>query len=301
MHSGPPDIDDPDPPPQAASAETARRSARGDGDATRVHVEVGDAERIEAALDEEGHAEAVAAIREAIARGDVYQVCFTLRARLAAVSGATLYRALARSSPRFLAWVRLPSGEEIVSASPELFFAIEGRAVRSEPMKGTGRSAAALLASEKDEAELAMITDLLRNDLRPVCEEGSVRVVASRRSMDVGYATQTVSEIAGTLVPGVTHLDVLAALHPGGSITGAPKRAAMDAIAALERTPRGAYTGTLGWVDGERGVFSLLIRTAHRVRGGDAWTYGVGGGITWRSNAAEELAEARAKLGALGR
>jgi anthranilate/para-aminobenzoate synthase component I len=91
--------------------------------------------------------------------------------------------------------------------------------------------------------------------------------------------------------------EILAALHPGGSITGAPKPAARRLIAALESAPRGAYCGTLGYLEGERAVFSLLIRTA--VRSGAGWVYGVGGGIVWASDAASELEEARLKLGAL--
>ena len=101
----------------------------------------------------------------------------------------------------------------------------------------------------------------------------------------------------GRLAPGAGPLDALAALHPAGSVTGAPKRAALAAIAALERTPRGAYCGALGHGRGARFAASVLIRTAERVR--DGWTYGVGGGIVIDSDAAAELAEARQKLEAL--
>jgi anthranilate/para-aminobenzoate synthase component I len=248
-----------------------------------------EAQALEVTLNEAGHAEGV-----------VYQVNLTLRARIAACSGARLFATLCeRGLPRFAAWVRLPDGTEFVSASPELFFEVDQRRIRCEPMKGTAAHDAteALEHSEKDAAELAMITDLIRNDLTPVCEPRSVQVTCERRFLSLPYAVQGVSDIEGVLLSGVSLSDVLAALHPGGSITGAPKAAARAFIDRLEPSPRGAYCGTLGWVDGPCATFSLLIRTARRV--GLDWVYGVGGGIVWDSDAAKELDEARLKLGAL--
>lgn len=249
-------------------------------------------------LDETGHRDAVETIREAIAAGDVYQVNFTLRARLEPVDGASLLSALCRREvPRFAAWVRLPDGRELVSASPELFFEQQGPRVHVQPMKGTARAASVLETSDKDACELAMITDLLRNDLVPVCEPRSVTVVAERRYLQLAYAVQSVSDVEGTLLPGLDALDLLDALHPGGSITGAPKQAAMEMISRLETSPRGAYCGALGLWTEDRAVFSILIRTAQREETG--WVYGVGGGIVWGSDPQAELDEARLKLGAL--
>jgi len=248
-----------------------------------------------------GHRRQVDSIRAAIAAGDVYQVCLTLRAELGVGPGSGLLAALcARGVPRFAAWVRLPGGPEFVSASPELFFETEGARVRSEPMKGTAApgDAAALVASEKDQAELAMITDLLRNDLTPLCVPRSVRVPCDRQVIALPYAQQTVSVVEGTLLPGLGPRAVLDALHPGGSVTGAPKNAALRQIAALESTPRGPYCGALGLCGPDRAVFSLLIRTATRAPAG--WVYGVGGGIVWDSEPALEMAEIQTKLGALG-
>lgn len=251
-------------------------------------------------LDASGHEEAVATIRDAIACGDVYQVNLTLRASLGDTTGSAILTAFCRSTlPRFAAWVRLPDGTEFVSASPELFFATSGRAVRVEPMKGTAQPNArdALAASDKDRSELAMITDLMRNDLVPLCEPRSVVVVDARRFIELPYAVQTVSDVQGRLRPGLAPLDVLRALHPGGSVTGAPKKAAMRFISQLEPTPRGAYCGALGLVSGDESIFSLLIRTAQR--GSQGWVYGVGGGIVWDSCAQAELAEVHVKLGAM--
>lgn len=254
-------------------------------------------------LDTDGHEEGVATIREAIAAGDVYQVNLTLRARFACDSGAALLATLCRRSvPRFCAWIRFPDGSELVSASPELFFEIDGRTIRAEPMKGTASpdSEGRLDLSEKDRAELAMITDLLRNDLTALCTPRTVRVPNERRFIRLPYAIQTVSDVEGELPAGMTALDALDALHPGGSITGAPKIAAMELIRRLESSPRGAYCGALGLVRPDAATFSILIRTAERSADADAWTYGVGGGIVWDSDPALELDEARLKLGALG-
>lgn len=252
-------------------------------------------------LEADGHAAAVGTIREAIAAGDVYQVCLTVRARLSGASGAGLFAALcARGVARFAAWIRLPDGTELASGSPELFFELEAGRVRSQPMKGTARPEleGELERSEKDQAELAMITDLVRNDLTPLCLPRSVRVTSERRFIRLPYAVQAVSEVEGTLRPGVGAIEVLAALHPGGSVTGAPKRSAMRMIDALEGSPRGPYCGALGLRTGELTRFALLIRTGFR--DGEGWLFGVGGGIVWDSEADRELDEVRVKLEALG-
>lgn len=272
------------------------------GSVERVDLEVDvAAEPLSVALDSSGYLERVAGIREAIAAGDVYQVCLALRARVAPCPGSALAAALWRPAPPpYAAWVRLPDGTELVSASPELLLATAGRRARTEPMKGTARpgSGGALAASGKDAAELAMITDLLRNDLTPVCLPRTVRVTDPRRFVTLPYALQTVSVVEGELAPGVGPLDALAALHPGGSVTGAPKLAALRMLQALEDGPRGVYCGALGFLQGDRSTFSLLIRTAARTAAG--WTYGVGSGIVYDSDPASELAELHLKLGALG-
>jgi para-aminobenzoate synthetase/4-amino-4-deoxychorismate lyase len=269
---------------------------------TRDHLDVEPAQ-LDVMLDDRGHAEAIAAIRTSIAAGDVYQVCHTVRAHLGECGGAALFAALAgHGLARFAAWVRLPGGEELVSASPELMFEVRGPCVRAEPMKGTSHPAdgAALASSEKDAAELAMITDLVRNDLTSVCAPRSVHVTCERRVLDLGYALQNVSDVEGELADGVTDLDVLAALHPGGSVTGAPKIAALRHIHALEATPRGAYCGALGVREDGDATYAILIRTASRSSRTAPWVYGVGGGIVWDSDPALERRELDVKLGALG-
>lgn len=250
-------------------------------------------------FDEALFADGVRKIRDSIAAGDVYQVNLTTRVDLGPVSPDALFASLCRRGlPRFAAWVRTPS-LEFVSASPELFFEVCGRDVRVEPMKGTAPAGdrAWLDASLKDEAELAMITDLMRNDLTAVCMPGSVRVLDPRRYIELPYAVQAVSDVVGRLSPKVDPGALIDALHPGGSVTGAPKRAACALIDRLEPSPRGPYCGTLAFRRGPSAVASLLIRTAFRR--GDSFVYGVGSGITWDSEVAVELAEIRTKLGAM--
>jgi len=251
-------------------------------------------------LEADDHERCVERIRQAIAAGDVYQVCLTRPARLPPVSGSLLFAAMcAGGAARFAAWVRLPDGTEFVSASPELFFEIRDGCVRSEPMKGTARPGAGgeLALSGKDAAELAMITDLVRNDLTPVCEPGTISVACARRFVELPYAVQTVADVEGRLRGRVGPLGVLDALHPGGSVTGAPKHAALRMIRTLERRPRGAYCGALAYGGGRVWTCSLLIRTAQRDAAG--WTYGVGGGIVFDSEPAREMDELHVKLGAL--
>ncbi len=249
-------------------------------------------------LDETGFEDGVRDIRACIAAGDVYQVNLTTRAALGPVDGAALFaRLCARGVPRFTAWVKSARWGEFLSASPELLVETAGRWIHVEPMKGTAPTRAALLASDKDAAELAMITDLLRDDLHRLCEPRSVRVTDERRIIELPYAAQSVADVEGVLRSDVGLDEVFSVVHPGGSVTGAPRAAALEVIARLERSPRGAYCGALGLELGEAMRASLLIRTAERRAGG--WRYGVGGGITWGSTPEGELAEVRLKLGAL--
>jgi len=284
-----------------AGAQPSPRAPLGGAASSEVGESPGGATPPRVSLDDGGFLDGVASIRERIAAGDVYQVNLTVRARVEAADGAALLaRLCARGEPRFAAWVRLPDGAELVSASPELLFEVRGRAIRAEPMKGTAPAGqrAWLDASEKDRAELAMITDLLRDDLNRLCVPRSVDVPCARRFLELPYAVQAVSDVTGTLREDVSLRDVVGQLHPGGSVTGAPREAACEIISALERTPRGLYCGTLGLERGGDARFALLIRTAERVRDG-AWTYGVGSGITWDSDARAELDEVRLKLGAV--
>jgi para-aminobenzoate synthetase component 1 len=248
---------------------------------------------------------AVAAVRDAIELGDVYQVNLvqhlvapfagdpdTLAARLAPL------RPLSPEPFRGNGWT-------VVSASPELFLARRGRRVWTCPIKGTRPAGGAgeLAASPKDAAEHVMIVDLERNDLSRVCEAGSVRwpeLMATRRLVGVEHMVSTVE---GTLRDGVGLAELLGATFPGGSVTGAPKIAALDLIAGLEPVGRGASMGAVGRVRGNGDLdLALTIRTFAIADGRiHLW---VGGGVVWDSDPAEEVEEswtkARPLLRAIG-
>jgi para-aminobenzoate synthetase component 1 len=267
-------------------------------------------------LDRAAYEAGVEEIRARIARGDIYQA--NLTRRLSTPFGGDpwpLYRRLRTGDPSlFSAFLDLGRGRAILSASPEPFLSVDrsGR-VAADPIKGTrprGRSreedralAAELLGSAKDRAENVMIVDVLRNDLGRVCRPGSVRVPRLCRLERTAAVQHLVSTVTGQLAPGRDAFDLLAASFPGGSITGAPKIRAMEILEALEPVRRGPYTGALGWwgPDGAMAT-SILIRTF--VADGHRLTLHVGGGITYRSDPAEEWAETVAKasgpLGAIG-
>ncbi len=257
------------------------------------------------------HAATVLRIRDAIARGDVYQVNHTFRLRRSLDEPPlALYERLVRTVPApYAAYLRVPP-LHVVSISPELFFRRRARRLTTRPMKGTaprGRwpdedrdLARALAASEKDRAENLMIVDLLRNDLGRVATVGSVAVRDLFRVERYPTVHQMTSTVCADARPEASLLDVLRALFPCGSVTGAPKIAATRWIAALESTPREVYCGAVGLIrPGGDCVFSVAIRTALADDSDGGITYGVGGGITWASTAAGEWEEALEKAAVL--
>jgi para-aminobenzoate synthetase / 4-amino-4-deoxychorismate lyase len=266
------------------------------------------------ALGCEGYLPRTREIQERIAAGDLYQANLTypLRAsgalaRSEPLSGLAelLRRTQAGSHGALLATGPLADGSalEVASGSPELFLALDGERLASRPMKGTaarespGRDAAiaaALAYSEKERAENLMIVDLMRNDLGRVARAGSVAV---ERLFEIeGYPTvfQMTSTVAARTAAPLS--EILAATFPPASVTGAPKIAAMAAIAELEVAPRGPYCGALGFAaPGRRASFAVAIRTAFRRAPGEPVVYGVGSGVVADSSPAAELAECRAK------
>ena len=259
------------------------------------------------------HASAVAAVRDAIERGDVYPVNLVqhLAAPFAGTPAALAARLTHLTQPSNWPFAddqwRLfgGSGWAIVSASPELFLARRGQRVWTRPIKGTrprgGR--AELLASAKDAAEHVMIVDLERNDLSRVCVPGSVHWPDLMVAEPLAGVEHLVSTVSGELRPEVGLAELLAAVFPGGSVTGAPKIAAVDLIAALEPVGRGASMGALGRVHGNGDLeLALTIRT-FAVADGRLHLW-VGGGIVWdsdpRSEVEESLTKAAPLLDAIG-
>ena len=253
---------------------------------------------------ESEHRSAVDAVRTAIARGDVYQVNLVqhLSASFAGSPSALAARLAPLTQPNDAplgdsAWRLLEgAGWAIVSASPELLVSTRGRRIRTRPIKGTrplGRRAE-LLASRKDAAEHVMIVDLERNDLSRVCVHGTVRWPELMRAESLAGVEHLVSTVEGELRPDVGLAEILEALFPGGSVTGAPKIAALDLIAALEPVGRGASMGALGRVHGTGDLeLALTIRTFAIADGRiHLW---VGGGIVWDSDPQAEVDESLAK------
>lgn len=249
---------------------------------------------------------AVEAIREGIARGDLYQANLTRRiTRPLAISPRRLADLLRADNP--VPWAICVETEDgaVVSNSPELFLDVDlaTRRVASSPIKGTAprllggseeAARASLLASEKDAAEHLMIVDLVRNDLGRVCEAGSVHVPDYRAVRSFRHLHHLESTVSGTLRRGGRLAELLAATLPGGSITGAPKRAALGFIRRLEPVARGPYTGAAGYVRGDgTAVFNVAIRTARVAN--DEVVYHAGGGIVWDSDPLLEWEETETK------
>ncbi|HEX6330576.1 MAG TPA: aminodeoxychorismate synthase component I [Actinomycetota bacterium] len=254
---------------------------------------------------------AIGAIRELIAAGETYQVNHTIRLR-ARIAGDDrgFYRDLALSQRgSFAAYLDL-GRYRILSASPELFFRIDGETITTRPMKGTAprgrweaedeQIAARLVNSPKDRAENAMIVDLLRNDLGRIARPGTVHVSDLFRAERYETVWQLTSTATAERSPGTSLLDTFRALFPSGSVTGAPKVRTMAAIRDLEDGPRGVYCGAIGYLappaSGEPSAnFSVAIRTVMLDRDTGTAEYGVGGGITFDSSAEREYAEVLAK------
>ncbi len=244
------------------------------------------------------HADAVRAVRAAIARGDVYQAN-VVGHRSAPYEGdpLALARAVAALPGATYGGVLSGEGWAVGCASPEQLVRVEGDRVTTVPVKGTRRIAqgsdAELRSSAKDRAEHVMIVDLERNDLSRVAVNGSVQVERLYELVEWSGLWQAASTVAARLRPDATVLDVLRAVAPGGSVTGAPKRAACALLAGLEPVGRGPAMGALGFLRPGGLDLGLTIRTValddSRVH---LWA---GGGITWGSDPADEVAEAHAK------
>jgi para-aminobenzoate synthetase len=249
-------------------------------------------------------------IFEELYAGNSYEVCLTLGAEFEVQNALGYYRYLREKSPgAYGAFLKFKEGF-VVSVSPELLVKVDGLGlVESAPIKGTrprGKTSKEdeqllweLLNSEKDQAELQMITDLIRNDLALACVPGSIVVLEDRQVTEHTLVWHTSSLIRGTLEVDV--LGLMEKVFPGGSVTGAPKYRTMEILNELERRARGVYTGSIGYVgrDG-RMVMSVAIRTAEIDQEGRGWT-GAGGAVVVGSKGEEEWEEVMVKLGVMGR
>jgi para-aminobenzoate synthetase component 1 len=306
--------------------ETRRLSVRGEGGAVErlaaaitAHAspEIAEPGALAMAWSDTRYLNAARQAVEYVRRGDVFQVNLShpFRGSLPGQDGPfRLIRRLAEQSPAaFSAYLRLDEDRAVVTNSPERFMSVDaaGR-VETRPIKGTrarspdpeadARAAQALAASDKDRAENLMIVDLMRNDIARVCVPGSVRAPQLFGVETFSNVHHLVSTVTGQLAEDKSIFDLIAASFPPGSITGAPKVRAMEIIAELEGESRGPYCGALGWIGADGAAdLNVMIRTAALVREGAAWRVEVrsGGAIVIESDPDEELAETRAKAGAL--
>ena len=232
--------------------------------------------------------------QELLRAGESYEVCLT--DTFTAEATGDIYPSLREHNPAPYAAHLIFDGVEVASASPERFLTVRGREVEAKPIKGTiaADQDPALLDDAKTRAENLMIVDLLRNDLSRVCEPGTVRVPGLMQVESYATVHQLVSTIIGHLREGHTAVDAVRATFPPGSMTGAPKLRTCEIIDRLETSPRGVYSGALGYFgfDGQADL-SVVIRTA--VRAGNSVTVGAGGAIVLASDPESELAERNLK------
>lgn len=251
---------------------------------------------------------AIEEIQDHISSGQVQQVCLTYPISFERpASMAQWYAVLRERSPAgYCAFVQTPS-MACASTSPESLFEIEGRTIRTRPMKGTRRRGTlpdAQLEEElrthpKDRAENEMIAQLALQDLQQVCVPGTAYVRDAFTVETYATVLQLTSTIEGELQEGVGPFGAFAALTPPASMTGAPRAEACAILSRLEHEPRGVYSGSIAWIDGaERSQFSVVIRALQSWKAHTAWH--VGGGIIAASDAEDEWLESRAKAVALG-
>lgn len=250
-------------------------------------------------------------IQHYLHQGDCYQVNYAqaFRASCQGSSAAAMDRLLAVSNPAYAAWLSLPEGD-ILSLSPELFLRVEDGRITTKPIKGTAPRSAdpvrdkqlreELQASPKNRAENLMIVDLLRHDISQHAETGSVQVEKLFEVETLPQVHHLVSTIRASLKKDSQSIDLIKDCFPGGSITGAPKKRAMEIIAELEPTPRSIYCGSIGYLNLDGSCqFNIAIRTL--LRRGDHITAWAGGGIVADSDCDAEYQECFDKIGALMR
>ncbi len=294
----------------AANRAALRLAASPDGTWREPPALPGPAGAMLETVDEGDYGKAIAEVKDRIVAGDVYQACLTRR-RVHELRGDpwALYQRLRRRNPApFGVFLESPA-RTVIGSSPERFLRVDGEGwVESRPIKGTrprGRTPEEdrarrqeLARSEKDRAENLMIVDLVRNDLGRVCDIGSVHVPELMAIEAYATVFQMVSTVRGRLGPGRHALDAVASAFPPGSMTGAPKLAAMELLDRLEPHPRGLYAGAIGYLDVSGGCdLSVVIRTGFASEGRLA--FHTGGGIVADSEIAEEWQESEDKLGVL--
>lgn len=262
------------------------------------------AEVVRASFDGPGFMSAVRRCQEYIAAGDTYQVNLSARLEVARVDPLLAYEAMRRANPSpYMGFVRMP-GVTLACGSPELLVEVTGDRVSSRPIAGTrprGADDAAdaawareLTGDTKERAEHLMLVDLLRNDVGRVSHPGTVSVPEFMAVERYSHVMHLVSQVEGRLASGATPADVVRALFPGGTVTGAPKVRTMQVIAELEPVARGFYTGSLGWIGASGDLcLNIIIRSLWQAEG--RCFVQAGAGIVADSDPAREYAESLRK------
>jgi para-aminobenzoate synthetase component 1 len=243
-------------------------------------------------LNVDEYIEYVERIREAVADGWVYQVnaCRRLTHHDDGQSLRGLFSEILKNNPAPWACYFEVPGVMIASASPELFLSRDGSTVKSSPIKGTLPTNSQQFGA-KDQAENVMIVDLMRNDLGQICKSGTVEVPRLLSSEEHPGLQHLVSDVQGQLLEGISWAQILTALSPPGSVSGAPKSSATRVITENE-IARGPYCGALGWIQGDQGALSVAIRIFWK---DSHINFGTGAGITWSSDARAEWEETQLK------
>lgn len=250
----------------------------------------------------EGYLQTIGIVKSYIDNGEVYQINLSHQFQCEVDSHPIdIYRRLREKNPaQFSALICVDENRWILSTSPELFFSLNNKKVVTKPIKGTIRRGLdqkedeklkhQLFNSEKDSAELLMIVDLERNDLGKICKPGSVKVKSLKKIETYASVHHLVAEIEGELDNNKDIFDVISAMFPGGSITGAPKKRAMEIIDELEKTKRGIYTGSIGYIDlNGNAMFNIAIRTL--IYDSGKLFLNLGGGIVFDSVPQKEYEE----------
>src|SRR3989338_5712186 len=259
-------------------------------------------EELQASITKKAYSNSFEIVKQHILAGDIYQMNLAHR-----MEGSTakppreLWSAMWKNNHADFSAYLEADGYEILSASPERFISVSvNREINTFPIKGTRPRGAnpaedeklknELYGSEKETAELTMITDLLRNDIGKVCEFGTVRVVSNRIVRAFASVWHAYSHITGVCAKGIRAIDALISMFPGGSVTGCPKKRAMEIIDELEPTARGVYAGSIGYIDPDDSAdFNIAIRTI--IKKGERVYLQVGGGIVYDSVEGDEYKE----------
>lgn len=252
--------------------------------------------QLEQSVTKDEYIQKIKHIKELLAAGEIYQLVYSVRFRKKFEGDPyVLFTKINEVNPtEFSAY--LDFGDfQIVSASPERFFKVSDGKIRTEPVKGTISKAGGkenldkLLNSEKERAELDMITDLERNDVGKICKYGTLKLVENRGVKELSNLWHCYSATEGQIGANIGRKEIIEAMFPGGSITGCPKIRAMQYIEELEAMPRNIFTGSIGYIDGEKMDFNIAIRTA-LIKDGQI-EFWAGGGIVYDSDGEKEYEE----------